>query len=137
MIFSLFCSQSIPAFNSHLFQPITCPYGQLHVTPFRFTIKFIDSCITVFSQRGQSTISHTQMTTNSQCNVNRWSAKSSARKAAVTVYSCKFKCLRRLPVGRRQTLCKQSQRRWYIVYILPHLLNVASTNLLVRVGNHG
>ena len=39
----------------HLFQQVTCPYGQLSVTPLRFHYLF-DSCIMVSSQRshGQS-----------------------------------------------------------------------------------
>ena len=37
--------------NGQLFQPVTCLYGQLSVTPLRF-YKSFDSCITVSSQRG-------------------------------------------------------------------------------------
>ena len=35
--------------NGHLFQPITCPYSQLSVTPLRFHYLF-DNCITIPSQ---------------------------------------------------------------------------------------
>ena len=36
----------------------------------------------------------------------------SATEAEVRVYCCKFACTRYLPVNGRETLCKQSLRRW-------------------------
>ena len=60
-------------------------YCQLSMMPLSFYYLF-DSCKWPLPKRPRSTILFTQMTTNGESNVNRWKVKSSARKAAVTVY---------------------------------------------------
>ena len=50
-VHKLMCDYRQNCLNGHLFQHVTCPYGQLSVTPLPFYYSF-DSCIKVSSQRG-------------------------------------------------------------------------------------
>ena len=98
--------------NGHLFQPVTCLYGQLSVTLSQFYYLF-DSCITVSAQgQCQPFCTPKWPLTAKAMWTDGWSNHLPERLCSLFIAICSHTWY--LHVDRRHTLWKQSPRRYFL-----------------------